>query len=197
MTMYTYSRSLELRNFAPYLEKDITYINHNRLIYSDGKYYVDETDNQLNTTIDYYKLDQSSKLDYHGFITRHFYIDTEYNDYDIEVWPSYKLNEAFCDLLQELYAFWHIPPMITIREDSSISLMNQGNGITACHIHLEGMMSPSKTFSDYQLFAPYLVTGTGLVHCITCGWLYDGYSQCDCSWRNGWDEVDAQSYYCD
>ena len=177
--MYIYTRSLDLRNFKGSLEKDVTYINHNRLIYCDGSFYVNETD-QLSH--EYYHLEATKSIDFHGLSTRHF---SKYEGFvnDEDIWSSEKVDETLCIILQKLRELWNIPPFITIKPKSTISLMQLNDDITKCYIHLEGMMDPSKSFSDFQLFSMFLLTTDGLMHCPNCGWLYDGCAQCDCSWR--------------
>lgn len=120
-----YSRSLKLRNFGSTLQKDVTYINHSRIICCDSRYYVDETD-QLNH--EYYNLDSSESIDFHGLITQHF---SKYEDfiYDEDIWSSEKLDETFCILLQKLHELWHILPLITIKPKSTISLMRINDAI--------------------------------------------------------------------
>ena len=175
--MYIYARSLNLQNYELSLEKDVTYFNHNRLIWCNGSYYINETD-QLN--VGNYILDAAKSLNIYESSTRHF-IKYEGMMEDEAVWSSEMVDETFCLILQKLYDQGHVPPLITIKSNSTISPIRLNDEVTECHINLEGMMTPSKSFHDYQLFSIYLRTTDGLIHCYNCGWLYDGFARCDCS----------------
>ena len=102
---------------------------------------------------------------------------------DEDVWSSEMVDETVCLILQNLYDQGHIPPLITIKPNSTISLIQFNDEVMECHITLKGMMNPSKSFHDYQIFSIYLQTTDGLLHCYNCGWLYDGFAQCNCSMR--------------
>ena len=177
--MYSYVRSFNIQNYEVNLEKDVTYFNQNRLIWCNDSYYIDETDHSNDEN---FLLETTKSPNLYGSATRHFVKYQGMLEYE-DVWSTEMVDETFCFILQDLFDKGHIPPLITIKPNSTISLIQFNEEVTEFHITLNGMMNPSKPFSDYQMFSIYLQTIDGLIHCYNCGWLYNGHAQCDCICR--------------
>ena len=82
--------------------------------------------------------------------------------------------------------------LLLLSSTNQPELFKRVKGATKCHIHLDGMMNPPKSFSGFQLFSMFLLKTDGLMHCPKCRWLYDGYAQCDCSWFCTWYDYSSE-----
>ena len=190
--MYVYKRIVNLAVFPINPVKDVTYELDKKLILCEGLYYPEEEDVDALQKENTYVLGTELIPDEHGVFTRKVAdIDGNiYNEFDLnKTWLQQAICESFCDILKTFCMY--IPPVLTIRDGSRISVIKMDNNTIHCGFMLKEMMIPSKVYEDFMVFWPYMFRTDRLIHCTRCGLLYDGNAQCDCIWHYEWYEVDS------
>ena len=188
--LYTYMRFLDLPfgkkqseyTWSTRCHEDAEYINDHKLIRSDQRYYIDETEEmKINF---YYMGEWKTGFPFPKLAVRELVPlseeEEEIENDNRDIWSSHCLNDWFCRILTDLSALGYLPPFITIKPNSNISTMKHNDEVVKCYLQITGWMDPSKNFYDYCEYAPYLTSEDGLTCCNSCGYIYDGHAQCIC-----------------
>ena len=169
--LYTYTRFLDLPfgkkqpeyTWSTRFHEDAEYINDHKLIRSDQRYYIDETEEMK---INFYCTGEwKAKCPYPELVVREMVpiSEEEAENDNWDIWTSHCLNDWFCRVLTDLLALEHLPPFITIKPNSSISTMEYNDEAVKCYLKITGWMDPAKKFYDYCEYAPYLTSEDGLM----------------------------------